>query len=197
MRAGHGVALEQQAQFDLQRGVGMVGGQPLDLSGADEVGPRIADVGDGDLVVAEDRSQQGRGHAPFLRGLKDLGGRGVEHLADQVRGGRLGLGLPEDGQGGFHRQAAGHVAVVFAADAVGQQGDAAELLAAVEILRLPEEQKILVVVADRAGAGKLVAFDFHVLAGKLKHNPPEMTTNPATSSEGRVQLYALSFRLAQ
>ena len=31
----------------------MVGGQPLDFSGADEVGAGIADVCDGDLVVAK------------------------------------------------------------------------------------------------------------------------------------------------
>ena len=46
----------------------------------------------------------------------------------------------------------------------------------IEILRLPEQQKVLVVIANRAGAGKLEAFDFHVLALSLITIPDKIHT---------------------
>jgi hypothetical protein len=134
----------------------MVGGHPLDLPGADEVGARIADVRDGDLVVAKNGGQQRGGHAAlFLGGLKNSRGRFVENPADGIIGGGFRLGFLENFQRGFRRQAAGDVTVAFAAHTIGQNGDAADRLQLLKIFRLPKSDEIFVVVANGSDAGKL------------------------------------------
>ena len=73
----------------------MVGGHPLDFPGADEVGAGIADVRNGDLVVAKNGGQQRGGHAALLLGgLKNSRGRFVENPADGIIGGQFPVWLP-------------------------------------------------------------------------------------------------------
>ena len=160
--AGHRIAFQQQTQLYLQRGIGMVCGQPPDSPGPDQIGARIPHMRNGRLVVAKNRRQQRRGHAPGFAALQiNLVGRLVINLAHQVVHRCPGLGLFENLQGDLGGHPARDFAVSQPAHPVRQRRDAAHALQQVIILRLPERDKVLVMIAHRSGAGKLETFDFH------------------------------------
>ena len=164
VRAGHGIALQQQAQFHLQGGVRMVGGQPLDLPAANQIGPRIPDMSDGDLVVAEKRGQQRRGHATRPAGPPGRPGRPTHRIsARSERGGGFRLGFLETDNAVSTARRLALSPLPSPPTPSATMAMLPTCCSALKVLRLPEKQKILVVVANGPGAGELVAFDFHFL----------------------------------
>src|SRR6202012_1749853 len=82
-RAGHGIAFQQEAEFDLERGIGVIAGEPLDFSCPNQIGARVADVSDIYFVVAKNRSDhRGRHTAFFAGGLENFSRGGVVNLAE-------------------------------------------------------------------------------------------------------------------
>ena len=100
--ARHRLALEHEPELHRQGRGHVVLGQAADGLLADEVGARVADVGDADRAVAEDRGHQGGRHglpAEFrLRLVVHVLAGGREHPPQDVVGLRLGRRLLEDPQ---------------------------------------------------------------------------------------------------
>ena len=133
----------------------MVRGELFDLALADQIDARIPDVAHHDFVVAQHGDAQGGRHAGLAVVLHALVvhrqvGR-VEHLRQQLLW-RLILfrGLAKGRQRRLDRQAAGNLATVQPADAIGQHDDSAAAALLLQGLGLPEADVILVVIADRS-----------------------------------------------
>jgi len=157
LAAGHGLALEHEAEFHRQGGGNVVLGKLEYLLLADEVSASVTDIGNVREPVPENRGDQGRGHGAAglgcQRGVMNLCASGGEHAAQRFCRVGAGRSLAEDLQRLLDGHAAGDLAAVEPAHAVSQQRHAAFLLANEGVLRLPEIKVVLVDIADRSGGG--------------------------------------------
>ena len=158
LRAGHGLALQHQAQLDRDGRGDVILGQAEDLLLADQVGATVAHVGDVGNAVADDGDDEGRGHRlPLIlaqRSVVHAGTGGEKHAPEGPRRVEPRRGLAEHVQRRVNRQPAGDLTFGQSTDAVGQQGDAALLLAHQRILGFPELDRVLVDRADGSGSGQ-------------------------------------------
>ena len=152
-----GVLGREQAEFDLEGGVGMVGGQLRNSSVLHQVRATIADVPDRQFVVPQQRDGQRGGHA--ARGatlhapVVDGQVRGGEQLPEELAGGGAGLDLLELFQGGLNGQPAGDVALALASHAIGQHHDGPAHPLLLGVVRLPEADAVLILRPNRALGG--------------------------------------------
>src|ERR1700743_1493725 len=100
------------------------------------------------FVIAKNRRDHGGRHASFFAGgLEEFRGSSVKDLSETFDGWNLRFGFSKNINRGLGRGAAGDVAIADAAHAVGKNGDAADSLALIKILRLPKNNEVFVVVA--------------------------------------------------
>ena len=146
--AALGLILADEAELALHGDVRVVGRDLPDLSFAREINPGIADIADGDAIVAEDGDGQRGGHAfggLVFHALVENGKVGrVEHLCQQLLRRQVFLRFAEYFQRHLHRQPAGDIATPLAADAIGQDRDGPAAALFLGRLRLPEANVILV-----------------------------------------------------
>ena len=160
-----GVLRREQAEFDLEGGIGMVGGQLRNPPVLHQVRATIADVPDRQLVVPQQRDGQGGGHAAGGAALHapvvDGQVRGGEQLPEELAGGGAGLGLLELFQRGLDGQPAGDVALPLASHPIGQHDDRPARPPLLGVVGLPEADAILILGPDRPLGGQLGVNQIH------------------------------------
>jgi hypothetical protein len=160
----------EDAEAGLVLGDGVVAGEEVRLTVADEVAAGIAQVGDDEAVMAKAAGDQRGGHggavgAGLVRGFVDVGvgffGEAGEKGGEGLSGGCGGEARGEPIDGG----AGGDLAEVGAADAIGEDEEPAVGAGAVWGGRGDVAETIFVVGALAAGVGEFGEIDEEFRAG--------------------------------